>query len=89
MAAPMKRTPTKATNAPERPLRDYLKEVSDRTGIGAIPQGFHWHLAVDTSGSAPQDLFNAGEEPAVDHSQPWSLKARSSAIFVARKQVVS
>ena len=83
----MKRTPTKATNAPERPLRDYLKEVSDRTGIGAIPQGFHWHLAVDTSGLTPQDLFADGEEPIVDSSKHWSLKARSSAIFVARRQV--
>jgi glycogen operon protein len=52
-----------------------------------LPRGFRWHLAVDTSGSAPQDLFTAGEEPAVDHSKPWSLKARSSAIFVARKLV--
>jgi glycogen operon protein len=50
-----------------------------------LTQGFGWHLAVDTSCSAPQDLFTAGEEPAVDSSKPWSLKARSSAIFVARK----
>jgi glycogen operon protein len=54
-----------------------------------LPQGFHWHLAVDTSGSAPQDLFNAGEEPAVDHLDPWSLKAGSSAVFFVRKQVAS
>ena len=38
-------------------------------------------------GSAPQDLFTAGEEMAVDSSKPYSLEARSSAIFVARKQV--
>ena len=50
-------------------------------------QGFHWHLAVDTSGLTPQDLFADGEEPIVDSSKHWSLKARSSAIFVARRQV--
>jgi hypothetical protein len=30
-------------------------------------------------------LFTPGEEPPVDHSQRWSLQARSSAIFVARQ----
>jgi glycogen operon protein len=51
------------------------------------PQGFRWHLAVDTSGAAPHDLFTAGEEPAVDSSKSWGLASRSSAIFLARKQV--
>ena len=54
-----------------------------------LPQGFQWYLAVDTSRSAPRDLFTAGEEPAVDQSKPWSLKARSSAIFVTRKQAAA
>jgi glycogen operon protein len=49
------------------------------------PRGFHWHLAVDTSGCAPWDLFTAPEEPAVDHSKPWSLSPRAAAIFVTRK----
>ena len=53
-----------------------------------LPQGFYWHLAVDTSGSAPQDLFTAGEEPAVDNSKPWRLSPRSSAIFLARKRSI-
>ena len=50
-----------------------------------LPEGLHWRLAVDTSGSAPRDLFTAGEEPAVDHSKPWRLSPRASAIFVTRK----
>jgi glycogen operon protein len=49
-----------------------------------LPHGLCWHLAIDTSRSAPQDLFTAGEEPSVDHSERWSLQARSSAIFVTR-----
>ena len=52
-----------------------------------LPQRVQWRLAVDTSRAAPQDLFTAGEELAVDSSKPYSLQARSSAIFVARKQV--
>jgi glycogen operon protein len=55
--------------------------------LPALPQGFRWHLAVDTSRSAPQDLFTAGEEMAVERSKPHHLEARSSAILVARKQV--
>ena len=56
-------------------------------GLPALPQGLRWHLAVDTSRSAPQDLFTAEEEMAVDGSKHFSLEARSSAIFLARKQV--
>ncbi len=52
-----------------------------------LSQGFCWHLAVDTSGAAPHDLFTAGEERAVDISKPWSIAPRSSTIFLARKQV--
>ena len=52
-----------------------------------LPQGFQWHLAVDTSRPAPQDLFTAGEEMAVDSSKAYNLEARSSAIFTTRKQV--
>ena len=48
-----------------------------------LPQGFRWHLAIDTSRSAPPDLFTAGED--VDLAEPWALKAHSSAIFVTRK----
>ena len=33
-----------------------------------LPLGFLWHLAIDTSRSAPQDLSAAGEETLVDNS---------------------
>jgi glycogen operon protein len=56
-------------------------------GLPGLPQGFRWHLAVDTSRSTPQDLFTGGEEMAVDRSKPYNLEARSSAILVARTQV--
>jgi glycogen operon protein len=55
-------------------------------GLPTLPQGFRWHLAVDTSRSAPQDLFAAGEEALVDDSKTYNVEARSSAILVARKQ---
>jgi isoamylase len=55
-------------------------------GLPTLPQGFRWHLAVDTSRSAPQDLFAAGEEALVDDSKTYKVEARSSAILVARKQ---
>jgi isoamylase len=49
-----------------------------------MPQGARWHLAVDTSHEAPQDLFGAGDEPLVDQSQAYQVGPRSSAILVAR-----
>jgi glycogen operon protein len=42
--------------------------------------------AVDTSGLTPQDLFVAGAEVLVDHSQAYRLQHRSSAILLARGQ---
>ena len=55
-------------------------------GLPPLPQGFRWRLAVDTSRSAPQDLFAVGEEPLMDNSKTYRLEARSSAILLARKQ---
>jgi glycogen operon protein len=55
-------------------------------GLPILPQGLRWHLAVDTSRLAPQDLFAAGEEALVDDSKTYNVEARSSAILVARKQ---
>jgi glycogen operon protein len=46
--------------------------------------GARWHLAVDTSREAPQDLFAAGEEPLWEDSQTYHLSPRSSAILLAR-----
>ncbi|MEO8338636.1 MAG: glycogen debranching protein GlgX, partial [Nitrospirota bacterium] len=46
--------------------------------------GTQWHLAADTSHEAPHDLFAAGDEPILGHSQSYQLHSRSSAILVAR-----
>ena len=47
--------------------------------------GAQWHLAVDTFGETPHDLFAAGEEPLLQYPQTYLLKPRSSAILLARK----
>jgi isoamylase len=49
----------------------------------ALP-GTRWHLAVDTSREAPQDLFAAGEEPLWEDPHTYHLSPRSSAILLAR-----
>jgi len=49
-----------------------------------MPNGARWHLAVDTCHETPQDLFGAGDEPLLDHSQAYRLSPRSSAILVSR-----
>ena len=55
-------------------------------GLPPLPPGCRWHLGVDTSRSAPQDLSPAGEETLLDDSRTYHVKARSSAILLARKQ---
>jgi glycogen operon protein len=53
-------------------------------GLPRVPSGTRWHLAVDTSREAPQDLFAAGEEPLWENPQTYHLTPRSSAILLAR-----
>jgi isoamylase len=53
-------------------------------GLPPAPPGARWHLAVDTSREAPQDLFAAGEEPLWEDPQTYHLSPRSSAILLAR-----
>jgi glycogen operon protein len=49
------------------------------------PQGLGWHRAIDTSSAAPQDLLAPGEETFVDHSKPYRLEARTSALLLAKQ----
>ena len=53
-------------------------------GLPPVLPGARWHLAVDTSREAPQDLFAAGEEPLGEDPQTYHLSPRSSAILLAR-----
>jgi glycogen operon protein len=50
-----------------------------------MPEATRWHLVADTSHEAPEDLFDAGNEPILDQSQRYHLEARSSAILLARR----
>ena len=55
-------------------------------GLPPLPRGFGWHLAVDSSRLASQNLFAPGEEAILDNSETYRVAARSSAILLARKQ---
>jgi glycogen operon protein len=48
------------------------------------PPRTRWHLAVDTSGAAPRDLFAAGKEPLCEDQRIYHLRPRSSAILLSR-----
>jgi isoamylase len=50
--------------------------------IPILEGGKIWRLAVDTSRSAPEDLFDAGKEPSVEGQIGFRLEARSSAILL-------
>jgi glycogen operon protein len=57
-------------------------------GVGfhlpTVPDGAQWHRAADTCREAPQDLFDPGDEPLLDHRQTYHLSPRSSVILVVR-----
>jgi glycogen operon protein len=48
----------------------------------ALPAGKHWRLAVDTSRTAPDDLFDPGKEPPIQGQNGFRLEPRSSAILL-------
>ncbi len=50
--------------------------------IPALPAGKIWRLAVDTSRTAPDDLFDRGKEPSLQGQIGFRLEPRSSAIFL-------
>jgi isoamylase len=52
-------------------------------GLPSVSPEARWHLAVDTAHDAPQDLFDAGDEPLCADQQTYRLNPRSSAILVA------
>jgi isoamylase len=53
-------------------------------GLPPVLPGARWHLAVDTSREAPQDLFAGGEELLWEDSQTYHLSPQSSAILLTR-----
>jgi glycogen operon protein len=50
--------------------------------IPALPTGKIWRLAVDTSRTAPDDLFDPGKEPPMQGHISFQLEPRSSAILL-------
>lgn len=58
-------------------------EAADFSLPPVLPEA-QWHLAADTSLEAPQDMFDAGEEPLLENPQTYHLSPRSSAILIAR-----
>jgi isoamylase len=51
--------------------------------IPALPAGKIWRLAVDTSRTAPDDLFDSGKEPSLQGRISFQLEPRSSAILLS------
>jgi len=45
--------------------------------IPALPTGKNWHLAVDTSRAAPDDLFDPGKEPLIQGQNGFRLEPRA------------
>jgi glycogen operon protein len=50
--------------------------------LPALPTGKTWRLAVDTSRTAPHDLFVPGTEPSMHGQIDFRLEPRSSAILL-------
>lgn len=55
-----------------------------------LPASKIWRLSVDTSGTAPDDLFAAGQEASIQNQSSFRVESRSSAILLAcRSEVTS
>jgi glycogen operon protein len=52
--------------------------------IPPAPGARVWHLAIDTFGLTPEDLFDPGKEPSLRDKDRFRVGPRSSAILVAR-----
>jgi isoamylase len=50
--------------------------------LPALPAGKIWRLAVDTSRTAPEDLFESGKEPSMQGQISFRLEPRSSSILL-------
>lgn len=50
--------------------------------IPVLPTTKIWRLAVDTSRSAPDDLFEPGKEPSMQGQVSFRVEPRSSAILL-------
>lgn len=50
--------------------------------IPSLPAGKIWRLAVDSSRSAPDDIFEAGKEPSMQGQITFRVEPRSSAILL-------
>jgi glycogen operon protein len=57
-------------------------EMVDFT-LPPVASGDQWHLAVDSSREAPQDVFAVGEEPRLENPQTYALSPRSCAIIIS------
>ena len=56
--------------------------------IPSLPAGKIWRLAVDTSRTAPDDLFDSGKEPSLQGQIGFRLEPRSSAILLTDRAEV-
>lgn len=50
--------------------------------LPALPRSKIWRLAVDTSRTAPDDLYEAGKEPSMEGQIIFRVEPRSSAILL-------
>ena len=53
--------------------------------LPSTPQGYGWHLLVDTSCHSPKDLFLAGSEQPCTDPRTYQLSPQSSAILLSRR----
>ena len=53
--------------------------------IAAPQPGWTWHRSIDTSLASPLDIVTPGEEPQIDYHLPYSMKAKSMGLLLARR----
>jgi glycogen operon protein len=53
--------------------------------LPAPPEGLQWHVFANTGASPPEDVWEPGQEPPLEHPEWMLMGARSVAILVGRR----
>jgi len=80
---------SKAEIAADRDDNDFFLMFNASEGkrsfvVCAPPRGKHWHLAIDTAGITPSDIYEPGREPQLQPQDSYTLDARSVVVLLSR-----
>jgi glycogen operon protein len=53
-------------------------------GLPGLPEGMQWHVFANTDRAYPEDIFEVGQEPLLEHQEGFLMGPRSVIILIGR-----